>query len=191
MRFAALALLGALLLVGCSCEYDEEIVEAEVPVTGPWLGQEPPDTMPSLFLATALAERDTAWTPDGKQLVYSLWERNRGVILTRSEGLSGWSAPEFASFSGEYSDLEPFITSDGAWLYYISKRPLPGETDSGDWNLWRIPSAGEGWGRPEPLPEPINDEHREFYPTLTTSGDLYFTSDRPGGLGPVPSSTRS
>jgi hypothetical protein len=56
MRFAALALLGAMLLVGCSCEYYEEIVEAEVPVTGPWLGQEPPGATPSLFLATALIE---------------------------------------------------------------------------------------------------------------------------------------
>jgi len=183
MRLAALALLGFLSLVGCSGVCDEESVEALAPVTGPWLGQQPPGAAPTLFLATALAERDTAWTPDGKQLFYSLWERNHGVILSRSEGPEGWSAPVFASFSGEYSDLEPFITTDGAWLYFISKRPMPGETDPGDWNLWRIPSAGAGWDRPEPLPEPINDENKEFYPSLTTSGDLYFTSDRPGGLG--------
>ncbi len=40
-----------------------------------------------------------------------------------------------------------------------------------------------GLGNPEILPVPVNDEDKEFYPSLTTNGDLYFTSDRPGGLG--------
>jgi len=43
--------------------------------------------------------------------------------------------------------------------------------------------SDDGWGEPEILPEGVNNEHKEFYPSLTTSGDLYFTSDRPGGLG--------
>ena len=169
-----------LTLIGCSCDDDVEIVAGAAPPIGPWLGQQPPGAAPALFLATALAERDTAWTPDGKQLFYSIYERQRGAILSRSEGLEGWSAPEFAGFSGEYSDLEPFITHDGAWLYFVSKRPLPGETEPGEWDIWRIPRTDDGWGDPEILPAPVNDEHKEFYPSLTTDGDLYFTSDRPG-----------
>ena len=151
MRSVALALLGVLTLVGCSCEYDNETVEAQPPVTGPWLGQQPPGAEPTLFLATALPERDTAWTPDGRQLFYSLYERHQGVILTRSEGHEGWSEPEFAPFSGEYSDLEPFITHDGAWLYFISKRPPAGETEPGEWDMWRVPRTDTGWGDPERL----------------------------------------
>ena len=178
-----LTLISVLALTGCSCDDDLEIVEAAAPLTGPWLGQEPPGAEPSLFLATALAERDTTWTPDGQQLFYSIYERQRGTILSRSEGAEGWSAPEFAGFSGEYSDLEPFITHDGAWLYFISKRPLAGETEPGEWDLWRAPRTETGWGEPEVLPAPVNNEHKEFYPSLTTNGDLYFTSDRPGGLG--------
>jgi len=184
MRVAALALLGVFALVGCSCDGDEEIAEAPVPVTGPWLGQEPPGAKPTLFLATALGERDTAWTPDGAELFYSMWERSHGYLLTRTEGADGWSEPEFASFaSPEYPELEPFITSEGAWLYFISKRPLPDGAEPEKFNLWRVPRTDAGWGSPEPLPEPVNTEHDEFYPSLTTSGDLYFTSDRPGGLG--------
>lgn len=183
MRVAALAMLGLLSLIGCSCECDEEIVEVEVPAQGLYLGRQPPGGTPELFLATALAERDTAWAPDGKQLFYSVFERQRGTILTRSEGPEGWSDPEFATFSGEYSELEPFITHDGAWLYFISKRPRPGETEPGEWDIWRMPRTAEGRGEPEILPAPVNDEHKEFYPSLTTTGDLYFTSDRPGGLG--------
>jgi Tol biopolymer transport system component len=183
MRVVVLVLVGVLAVVGCSSESDEEVIEARTPVVGPWLGQQPPGATPSPFLATALAERDTAWSPDGKQLFYSIFERQRGTILTRSEGAEGWSDPEFAPFSGEFSELEPFITHDGAWLYFISKRPRPGETEAGEWDMWRIPRTAEGLGEPEILPEPVNDEHKEFYPSLTTSGDLYFTSDRPGGLG--------
>jgi len=183
MRGVVPALVGVIALVGCSSGYDEETVEPVVPVTGPYLGQQPPGDTPELFLATALAERDTAWSPDGKQLFYSVFERGRGTILTRTEGPEGWSDPEFAPFSGEFSDLEPFITADGAWLYFISKRPRPGETEPGEWDIWRIPRSGDGWGEPEILPAPVNDEHKEFYPSLTTAGDLYFTSDRPGGFG--------
>jgi len=183
MRLVALALLSVFLLIGCSCEDDVETAKTTAPLAGPRLGQEPPGAKPALFLATALAERDTTWTPDGQQLFYSLYERQRGAIVTRSAGSGGWSEPEFAGFSGVYSDLEPFITHDGAWLYFISKRPGPGETESGEWDIWRAPRSAEGWGEPEILPAPVNDAHKEFYPSLTTNGDLYFTSDRPGGLG--------
>lgn len=183
MRVVALVMLGALLLIGCSCEREEEIVEIEIPAQGPYFGRQAPGNTPELFLATALAERDTTWSPDGKQLFYSILERQRGTILTRSEGPEGWSNPDFAVFSGKYSELEPFITADGDWLYFISKRPRPGETEPGEWDIWRLPRTGTGWGEPEILPAPVNDEHKEFYPSLTTTGDLYFTSDRPGGLG--------
>ena len=183
MRVGALFVIGVLSLTGCSCECDEELAEPASRATGPYLGQQPPGATPELFLATNLAERDTAWSPDGEQLFYSLYERQRGTILTRTENPDGWSDPEFAAFSGEYSELEPFITHDGAWLYFVSKRPRPGETEPGEWDIWRIPRTADGLGEPEILPAPVNDEHKEFYPSLTTSGDLYFTSDRPGGLG--------
>ncbi|HSN56938.1 MAG TPA: hypothetical protein VLT32_19865 [Candidatus Sulfomarinibacteraceae bacterium] len=183
MRLAAVVAVVVSLLIGCADQPAPEIAAEPAPVTGPWLGQQPPGDVPELFLATALAERDTAWTPDGRQLVYSLFEQRRGFLVTRALGDDGWSAPAFADFSGEHSDLEPFITVDGAWLYFISQRPLPGETEAGDWNIWRVPRTGTGWGEPEPLPEPVNTGHQEFYPTLTAAGRLCFTSDRPGGLG--------
>jgi hypothetical protein len=171
------------LAVGCA---PPPVDRADAPApgeVGPWLGQAPPGAEPALFLATALAERDTAWTPDGTRLYHSLWERGRGVIVVRSSGPEGWAAPELASFTGAHSDLEPFVTANGGWLYFISKRPLPGEPEAGDWNIWRMPRVADGFGDPEPLPAPVNSEHAEFYPSLTASGELCFTSDRPGGLG--------
>ena len=184
MRHFGIALLVVLALIGCSRDDRTPVAETTPPPTGPYLGQTRPGLDPELFLATALAERDTAWTPDGTELYHSVYERARGAIVVRRQRPDGtWSAPEFAPFSGVHSDLEPFVTADGAWLYFISKRPLPGETEPGDYNLWRLRRRGDGWGSPEPLSEPVNSEHQEFYPSLTADGDLVFTSDRPGGLG--------
>jgi hypothetical protein len=154
------------------------------PPAGPYLGLDPPGSEPELFLATALGERDTALTPDARELYYSMWERRHGYILTRMEGPDGWSEPELAPFSApEHPELEPFVTADGTWLYFISKRPAPTGATPEKFDLWRVPRVENGWGEAEPLPEPVNTEHDEFYPTLTTDGDLYFTSDRPGGFG--------
>jgi hypothetical protein len=184
MRHFGFVLLVAVALTGCSRDDWTPVAATPSPPTGPFLGHTPPGDTPELFIATPLAERDTAWTPDGTELYHSVYERNRGVIVVRRQLPDGtWSEPEFAPFSGEQSDLEPFITADGAWLFFISKRPLPGETDPGDYNLWRVPRVGDGWGSPEPLAGPVNSEHQEFYPSLTRDGDLVFTSDRPGGLG--------
>jgi Tol biopolymer transport system component len=131
-----------------------------------------------------MGERDTALTQDGTELYFSMWERRHGYLLTRTEGPDGWSEPEFASFSQpQHSELEPFITPDGSWLYFISQRPAPDGTVSEKFDLWRVPRVDGGWGNAELLPTGINTEHDEFYPSLTADGDLYFTSDRPGGLG--------
>jgi len=121
MRDGTLALIGLLVLAGCAGPVGDEVVDVRPAPSGPYLGQQPPGTSPELFQATALAERDTAWTPDGGQLFYSLYERNRGVIVTRVEGSAGWSDPEYAPFGSGYSELEPFVTADGGWLYFISK----------------------------------------------------------------------
>jgi hypothetical protein len=37
-----------------------------------------------------------------------------------------WTEPEVAPFSGEHSDIDPFITPDGSRLYFSSIRPVDG-----------------------------------------------------------------
>ena len=184
MRGVAVLLVGLMVLVGCAGEDVEEVADSVHAPTGPYLGQEPPGTTPELFYATGLGERDMAIVPTGDELFFSMWERSQGYLLTRVDGPDGWSAPEIAPFSSTaHSELEPFVTADGGWLYYISKRPLPDGSEPEKFDLWRVPKIAGGWGEPERLPEPVNTEHDEFYPSLTDDGDLYFTSDRPGGLG--------
>lgn len=44
-------------------------------------------------------------------------------------------------------------------------------------------SITEPWSEPMNLGAPINTEHNEFYPAISMSKNLYFTSDRPSAIG--------
>ena len=154
---------------------------------GPYLGLEPPGDEPVLFapgiVSTGLDQRDTAWGPDGKELYWTVWGAGRGTIVRMTQHGATWSGPEVAPFSGAYSDLEPFITPDGARLFFASRRPLePGGAEK-DWDLWVMEREGDGWGEPHNLGAPVNSPGGEYYPTLTSDGVLYFTATRSDSLG--------
>jgi WD40-like Beta Propeller Repeat len=155
---------------------------------GAWLGLQAPGAAPALFapgiVDTDLNQRDTAWTPDGRELYYSLVNGGTGTIVRLRQLADGsWSQPAIPAFLGTGPALEPFITADGRWFYFASPRPLPGETEEGDWNLWRAPRTGDDWGQPVPLPASVNGPGDEYYPTLTRRGELVFTAKRDGSLG--------
>lgn len=60
------------------------------------------------------------------------------IMVLKNDGVK-WSEPKVASFSGEYSDANPFISHDGSWLYFVSKRPiyLTNKAKS-DWDIWSV-----------------------------------------------------
>lgn len=104
-------------------------------------------------------------------------------IVNRDEQ---WQEPEMASFSGAYKDLEPFLSPDNLSLYFASNRPIhPDSTAPADFNIWltQRANADAPWGLPSPLDSTINSAHNEFYPAVSQTGNLYWTSDRPGGKG--------
>src|SRR5438445_3425188 len=77
------------------------------------------------FISTLDFESDPAFTPDGRTLYFvkSSGDRRLGTILFSRFADGGWTIPKTASFSGKYSDRNPFITADGTKLYYASDRP--------------------------------------------------------------------
>jgi Tol biopolymer transport system component len=83
-----------------------------------------------------------------------------------------------ASFSGEFKDLEPMFTPDGKRLFFASNRPLFENDKSTDYNIWYVDRIKNGWSVPVALDTIINTEKDEFYPSLTSTGTLYFTATR-------------
>jgi Tol biopolymer transport system component len=134
-------------------------------------------------LATPHDELNSAFTPDGRTVYFSqnLGERF-GVILVARHGDGKWSTPEVASFSGRYSDYDPFVSPDGSQLFWISNRPVNGK-EKADYDIWMVQRTGEKWGEPVHLDSPVNTDAEEFYPTVAANGNLYFSSTRPGGKG--------
>lgn len=98
----------------------------------------------------------------------------------------GWSAPAevpFAARPGAH-DADPFVTGDGAKLYFVSTRHRFSEVGNDDFDIFVVERASGGdWGQPMRLPEPVNSKGSELYPRVDAGGTLYFGSDRPGGEG--------
>lgn len=105
-------------------------------------------------------------------------------ILVSRCGSEGWSKPAAPAFAGEGVEADPYFTTDGRSLYYISTRPATGVAGR-SLDIWRVERDGKGgpWGTPFRLPEPVNSSGREWFPHPAPDGWLYFGSDRPGGLG--------
>lgn len=147
-----------------------------------YLGQAEPGKTPTLFspefISTKFNERDIAISPNGSEIFYSivLPESNLSVILYVYFDGAFWSDPQSASFSGQYSDLEPAFSPDGKKLFFVSKRPLSANKAEKDFDIWVSERNSMGWSSATNLGMPVNTEGNEYYPSIANNGNLYFTA---------------
>jgi Tol biopolymer transport system component len=136
-------------------------------------------------ISTGEYESHPAFTADGKTLYFLKNTPDFGhwtIVESRFEK-GAWTRPEVVPFSGRYSDADPFLTSDGSRMLFISNRPVDGKAKQ-DLDIWVVDrKAGGGWGEPRPLGPPVSSPGNEWFPTLAADGTLYFGSDREGGKG--------
>ena len=125
------------------------------------------------------------FTPDGKRAFWVEWDGTWGsepgqrVIYTAELDGDTWTTPAPAPFTQQYSDDDPFVSPDGQWLYFVSKRPVDDADEEPDADIWRYSLVDNG--RLEHLS--VNSDATEYSPVVTSSGALYFASTRDGGLG--------
>ena len=136
------------------------------------------------FISTSMNERDFAISSDGREIYYTIStpESSFQTIVFSTLGEKGWSTPEVVSFVGKFSDLEPAFSADGNKMYFASNRPLAGNKPK-DFDIWVVERTGKTWGEPKNLGNTINTESDEFYPSITRSGNLYFTAQYKEGIG--------
>lgn len=105
------------------------------------------------------------------------WPGTRGPISIRTSHrlpFGGWSTPNVAPFSGQYPDMDPFVTFDGLHLLFSSMRPVDGQNKT-DMDLWMVRRTPSGWSEPVHLGDgPNADGYDELYPSLDLLGNLYF-----------------
>jgi len=77
-------------------------------------------------ISTGDYETHPAFSPTGDTLYFlkGLPDANFFSICVSYKKNGKWSAPQVASFSGKYTDADPFVTRDGKTLYFVSNRPV-------------------------------------------------------------------
>ena len=139
-------------------------------------------------ISTDLDESGGSFTPDGRDFYFTLLtpyttNPHFGVICVSHFQGGKWQKPEVASFSGKSLDFAPRLSADGSKLFFASIRPVP-ESKRPRFRVWVTHREGTTWSEPVPLPAPINQPDSDNVdPALSTSGDLYFASNRNDAAG--------
>lgn len=137
------------------------------------------------FISTPLYERDIAISPEGDQLVYTLGDYKqtiRSLVSIKKKG-ERWGDKEILPFSGKYNDIEPFFADDGSKLFFASNRPMDEDSTRTDYNIWYAELVNGKWNNPIALDTLVNSLGDEFYPSVSSNGNLYFTATRAEGIG--------
>ena len=188
MRSSILAGFASILLAACEPPPPQPFGTEPVPEPVPFAPER---------VSFGTSEYGITFSPDGTEAYYTRqgggrWGRPQIMVSRFLNG--GWTKGEPAPFSTGWEE-SPFLTRDGARLYYSSRRDVPGqELARGNNNLWVVERSVEGvWGTPAPLPGDVNRAREddddaparsESGPVLLRSGELLYatTEDDEWGL---------
>lgn len=136
-------------------------------------------------ISTTNNERDLNMSSDQSEVYFTrgTTDNTRRTLMRAIFDQEQCIKLEILPFSGVYNDIEAFLSPEGQKLFFASNRPLPGESEAGDYNIWFVSKTGAGWGEAVPVSELINTDADEFYPSIANSGNLYFTAAYQSGLG--------
>jgi len=155
--------------------------------SSPYFGQPVPSLTPERFahgvVSTDAIELNGVFTPGLTEFFFARMLDGVNTMF-HSERVNGvWSAPrQLLLFPGQTraAAADMAVSPDGQELYFLGNHPAGvGATDT-----WRSRRVQGRWSPAEALPPPINTGANEVYPVVVGDGSLYFTSNRPGGLGP-------
>ena len=136
-------------------------------------------------ISTPFYERDMAISPQGNELIYTLgdYKQNRRCLVVLNQKNGNWTAPKIVTISGKYQDIEPFYSNNGNRLYFASNRPIYNDKTRDDYNIWYTDRISGNWAEPIALDSIINTRGDEFFPSLSTKGNLFFTATREHSMG--------
>ncbi|WP_299115650.1 hypothetical protein [uncultured Winogradskyella sp.] len=85
--------------------------------------------------------RDFTMDVDETEAYFTLQSPARELsVIMKIENKGGkWQEPKISSFSGKYTDLEPFLSPDYLKLYFVSNRPISKDsTNTKDMDIWYV-----------------------------------------------------
>lgn len=133
---------------------------------------------------TGASEIFASMSRDGRLVFGST--RDGPMRVYEARGRDGsWGEPRALRFGAETRGGNPAISPDGRTLLFVLEREGSGA------ELFSACREGDRWSAPRRLPRPVNSEHADFAPAFGPEGVwIYFTSERPGIVGPQPAEVR-
>jgi Tol biopolymer transport system component len=121
--------------------------------------------------------RSASFTADRRSVYFVVKiAEYRQALFVAHRVRNRWSDPELLPFSGNASQADPFVTPDGARLFFAARQPARSDLD-----IWEADKRADGWSEPHVLGGDVNSQADESGPWLAPSGQLYFSSSRSGG----------
>ena len=129
--------------------------------------------------------------PDGKTVYFTSeietgkpaskknFKNHNGIFIADLSGTDLVSLRPFKYNNAQYEVAQPSISRDGKYLFFASD--MPGGQGGSD--LYYCELINGEWATPVNLGPKVNSASVENYPYMHPSGKLYFTSNRPGGVG--------
>jgi hypothetical protein len=129
--------------------------------------------------------------PDGKTVYFTSevetgkasrkrnFKNHNGIFIASLSGNKLESIQPFKYNNPGYEVAQPSISRDGKYLFFASD--MPGGQGGSD--LYYCELINGEWAPPVNMGPKVNSPGIENYPCMHPSGRLYFTSNRPGGIG--------
>jgi hypothetical protein len=155
-----------------------------------YLNQGNASAKPTVFapgiISDGLINRDFTISPKGNEIFFTIQHKDfiSSTIMYIQLKNGKWGEVQVAPFSGMYNDLEAQFSPDGKKIFFSSNRKVDATDTLNDYDMWYVEKTVSGvWGKPVHLGFTVNSPHDEFYPSITRSGNLYFTAQLDYGVG--------
>ena len=181
MKYINLAMVFSLFLALSSCK-DTESKKEDTSKPQPEIEQkEGVQPFAKHIFSQFSNVRDFTISTDENEAYFTLQSLTReiSVIMKIEKKDNHWQEPQISNFSGQYTDLEPFLSPDNLKLYFVSNRPISKDSsNTKDMDIWYVErqSITDNWSEPKNIGAPINTDGDEFYPSVSSNGNLYFTT---------------
>ena len=155
-----------------------------------YLGQTPPGSTPVKFapgiVSTPAIEINAVFRPDFQEFFFARQVDGVFTLFRSTRSGSKWSNPEPLQVYPTGSQgmaVDMAYSPDGRELYFLG-RFKPGVPQAeAPLDIWMIRQRDGRWSGAELVGPPVSTDAGESYPSVVADGSLYFTSNRPGGLG--------
>jgi Tol biopolymer transport system component len=121
----------------------------------------------------------TSEVETGKMAENKNFKNHSGIFIAELSGTDLVNLRPFKYNDPQFDIGQPSISKDGKYIFFASS--VPGGYGRSD--LYYCESVKGEWSAPVNLGPKVNSAEAENYPYMHPSGRLYFSSDKPGGIG--------